>query len=78
MRLRWLDKVQREDFCRTLDEAIKDENLAVREYDRMARVLEDSENPGYRALAVAMVPISKDEKKHGETLETIKRLVCSV
>ena len=73
-----MDKLAREEFCRTLDEAIKDENWAVREYDRMARVLQDSENPGHRALAVAMAPISKDEKKHGETLETIKRLVCSV
>lgn len=72
-----MDREDRKRFCVLMREALPDEDKTPKMYGEMQELLEASDNPGFRALAISMEMIKKDEQKHYVALEHINRLVCS-
>jgi rubrerythrin len=68
-----------DDFCRLLDEAIKDEKEAPKLYFKLRRELSKEESTKYTTLADKILDtIAGDETSHLNLLMTIKRHVCPI
>ena len=66
----------RQKLCDDIRSDIADERDAVEAYKKLESKLNESDNPGVRALGLTVWTIKTDEEKHKKSLEDIERLLC--
>ena len=65
-------------FCQSIPAQLKDENMAVAEYNAKAVESRKLNYPGSELIAIIYEKLAMDEASHGEALRKIQREVCPI
>jgi len=65
-------------FCKALPAQLKDENMAVAEYNAKAAEARKLNYPGAELIAILYEKLAMDEASHGDVLRKMQKEVCPI
>ena len=65
-------------FCQAIPAQLKDENMAVVEYNSKASEARKLNHPAAEELAIIYEKLASDEASHGDVLRKVQKEVCPI
>ena len=65
-------------FCQAIPAQLKDENMAVAEYNAKATEARKLNHPGSEEIAIIYEKLASDEASHADALRKVAKEVCPI